>query len=68
VTSRADLAVSDDDIDVFIEAGCRLLGIPLRDEWRETIRLHLALSLDHARHVDAFDLPDEADPAPVFTA
>ncbi len=60
--------MSDDDIDAFIDAGCRLLGIPVREEWRETIRLHLALSLDHARHVGQFALPDEADPAPVFTA
>jgi hypothetical protein len=60
--------MSDDEIDAFIEAGCRLLGIPIRDEWRETIRLHLAISLDHARNVAEFELPDDADPAPVFTA
>jgi hypothetical protein len=58
--------MSDDD--AFVVSGCRLLGIPVRDEWHETIRLHLALSLDHARHVATFELPDEAEPAPVFTA
>jgi len=60
--------MSDDDIDAFIRAGCRLLDIPVRDEWREAIRLHLAISLDHARNVAEFELPDDADPAPVFTA
>lgn len=60
--------MTDDELDGFIETGCRLLGIPVRDEWRETIRLHLALSLDHARNIGAFALPDESDPAPVFTA
>jgi Protein of unknown function (DUF4089) len=60
--------MSDDHSGAFIEAGCRLLGISVRDEWRETIRLHLALSLDHARHVGEFELPDEAEPAPVFAA
>jgi len=60
--------MSDDDIDAFIEAGCRLLDIPVRDEWREAIRLHLAISLYHARNVAEFELPDDADPAPVFTA
>jgi len=58
----------NDDLDAFIAAGTRLFGIPLRPEWREAIRLHLAISLDHARAVAEFALPDEADPAPVFRA
>lgn len=60
--------MTDAELDAFIEAGCRLLGIPVLDEWRDDIRLHLAISLDHARNFGAFDLPDDADPAPVFTA
>jgi hypothetical protein len=60
--------MGDDDIDAFIDAGARLLGVPVRDEWRAAIRLHLVISLDHARNVAEFALPDEADPAPVFTA
>lgn len=58
----------DDDIDAFIVAGTRLLGLTVDPTWQETIRLHLTISLDHARNVAAFVLPDEADPAPVFTA
>ena len=57
-----------DDLDAFIDAGTRLLGIEIRPEWREAIRLHLAVSLAHARTVGEFPLADEADPAPVFTA
>lgn len=60
--------MGDEQIDAFIESGCRLLGVPVRDAWRAAIRLHLETSLDHARNVAEFDLPDEADPAPVFTA
>jgi len=60
--------MSDDDLDAFIEAAARLIGIPLRPEWREAIRLHLAISLDHAHRVSEFALPDEADPAHVFRA
>jgi len=59
--------MSDHDIDAFIDSGCRLLGVVVQDEWRAAIRLHLRLSLDHAHHVGEFELPDEADPAPVFT-
>ena len=57
-----------DDLDVLIAAGARLLGIPVRPEWREAIRQHLAVSLAHARTVAEFPLPDEAEPAPVFRA
>ena len=55
-----------DDLDAFINAGTRLIGIVIRPEWREAIRLHLAVSLAHAQAVAEFPLPDEADPAPVF--
>jgi hypothetical protein len=57
-----------DDLDAFITAGTRLLGLPIKPEWREAIRLHLAISLGHARTVAEFPLPDESDPAPVFSA
>ncbi len=57
-----------DDLDAFIYASTRLLGIAILPEWREAIRLHLTVSLGHARTVDEFPLPDEADPAPVFKA
>ena len=57
-----------DDLDAFIDAGARLLGIAVRPEWRAAIRLHLAVSLGHAHAVTEFPLPDEADQAPLFTA
>jgi hypothetical protein len=57
-----------DDLDAFIASGTRLLGLTIRPEWREAIRLHLAISLDHARRIDEFALPDENDPAFVFSA
>ena len=58
----------DDDIAAFIDTGTRLIGVPISPEWREAIALHLAISLEHARLVAAFPLPDETDPAPVFAA
>jgi hypothetical protein len=57
-----------DDLDVFIAAGTRLIGVTIRPEWRDAIRLHLAISLEHARTVAEFPLPDETDPAGVFLA
>jgi len=58
----------DDDLDALVDAGTRLAGLPIRPEWRAAIRLHLRISLDHARAVAELSLPDETDPAAVFTA
>jgi Protein of unknown function (DUF4089) len=55
------------DLYAYIDAGTALLGIPVRPEWRDAIRQHLAVSFDLAGAVVEFPLPDEADPAPVFT-
>ena len=57
-----------DDLDAFIDAGTRLLGIAIRPEWREAIRLNLAVSLAHARAVSEFPLADEVEQALVFAA
>lgn len=56
------------ELDALIDAGTAVLGIAVPLEWREQIRLHLAISLRHAAAVGAFPLPDETDPAPVFQA
>jgi Protein of unknown function (DUF4089) len=56
------------DLDAFIASGTSLLGLRIRPEWREAIRMHLSISLDHAHSVAEFPLPDETDPAAVFSA
>lgn len=58
--------MNDTELDAFILSGAALLGIPLDPQWRPAIRMHLAISLGHAATVLEFELPDEADPAPVF--
>ncbi len=58
----------DADLDAFIAAGTALLGIPVDPAWRDQIRADLAVTLRLAAMVDAFPLPDDADPAPVFRA
>jgi hypothetical protein len=56
------------ELDAYIAAGTALLGIPVRPEWHDAIRQHLGVSFEFARAVLDFSLPDEADPAPVFSA
>lgn len=57
----------NDNLDAFIAAGSRLLGLTIRPEWYDAIRLHLSVSLDLARAVGEFPLPDETDPAFLFS-
>ena len=56
------------ELDIFIGAATSLLGIEIDPSWLEPIRFHLEMSLRMARLVEAFVLPDEAEPAPVFAA
>jgi hypothetical protein len=60
--------MTDPELDAWIDAGTALLGIQIQPAWRAAIRLHLTITFGHARTVLAFDLPDTADPAPVFRA
>lgn len=67
-TGKGDGMTEAEALDALIEAGTALLGIDADPAWQEQIRLHLRISLDHARNVASFPLPDETDPAPVFHA
>ncbi|HEX3349783.1 MAG TPA: DUF4089 domain-containing protein [Acetobacteraceae bacterium] len=58
----------DHDLDSLIDAAAPALGIAIAPEWRDAIRTHLVISLRHAQAVTGFALPDDAEPAPVFTA
>jgi Protein of unknown function (DUF4089) len=55
-------------VEGWITSGAAMLGIPMRTEWRPAIRMHLEVTLCHARDVMSFPLPDEANPAPIFQA
>lgn len=54
-----------DDAD--LTAAAAVLGLPLDPAWHDAVRFHLDLSLRAARLVAEFPLPDDLDPAPVFT-
>jgi Protein of unknown function (DUF4089) len=57
-----------DELDAWLDGNAALLGIAVAPEWREAVRLHLRITRDLAQRVMEFQLPDEADPAPVFRA
>jgi len=58
----------DHDLDDYIDAVGRALGLPIEEAWRGSIRANLEVSLRMARLVDNHKLPDESEPASVFTA
>jgi hypothetical protein len=58
----------NDDLAAWLDANAALLGIQVAPEWRDSVRLHLLITRDHAQRVMSFELPDDAEPAPVFRA
>jgi len=57
-----------DPLDDFIQAAAKALDLPLEPAWQPAVKANLAVTLKHAALVAEFELPDEAEPAPVFRA
>jgi hypothetical protein len=57
-----------DPLDDFIDAAAKALNLPVEPEWKPAIKFNLDVTLKHAAFVEAFELPDDAEPAPVFRA
>jgi len=57
-----------DHLDVYIDAVSTALVLPVEQAWRPAVRANLEISLRLARLVDEFALPDETEPASVYTA
>jgi hypothetical protein len=55
-------------LDSFIDAAGQALKIEIDDAWKPAVRTNLQIVLQHAAKLDAFPLPDDAEPAPVFQA
>lgn len=56
----------DQALDAYIEASATLLGITIAPEWLPTVKVALAATQGATKFVEAFPLPDETEPAPVF--
>ena len=56
------------DLDDYIDAVSKALRLPVEDAWRPAVRANLEVSLRLAGLVDEFVLPDETEPASVYTA
>jgi hypothetical protein len=65
---KARKAPLSDPLDGFITAAARMLALPLEPQWLAAIKANFEVNLRAGTFVAAFVLPDEAEPAPVFTA
>jgi hypothetical protein len=61
-------AVAPDSLDAFIEAAAQTLDLPVDPAWQPAVKMNLQLILRQASLFTDFPLPDEAEPAPIFTA
>jgi hypothetical protein len=61
-------APTADPLDGFIDAAARMLALPVEPQWRAAIKANLEVNLRMANFVAEFALPDETEPAPIFTA
>ena len=57
-----------DPLDAYIDAAAAALAIPIKPEWKPEIRAHLTVTFRLAALVGEKELPDDAEPAPVFKA
>ena len=57
-----------DPLDDYINAVSNALALPVEDAWRPAVRANLEVSLRLARLVDEFPLPDETEPAGIYSA
>jgi hypothetical protein len=57
-----------DALDDFIEAAARALELPLEPGWKPSVKANLDVTLKQAALVTEFELPDDAEPAPIFKA
>jgi hypothetical protein len=57
-----------DPLDDFVDAAAHALALPVEPAWKGAVKANLAVTLALAASFADFPLPDDAEPAPVFTA
>jgi 1-carboxybiuret hydrolase subunit AtzG-like protein len=58
----------DSSTEALIDAGAQALALSIDPAWKPTIKANLEVTLRLAASMAEFELPDEAEPAPVFEA
>jgi Protein of unknown function (DUF4089) len=66
--SRSSARLRSEGLRVFVKASAQLLDLPIEAEWEGSVTANLDTILRLASAFADFPLPDEAEPAPIFTA
>jgi Protein of unknown function (DUF4089) len=65
---RRRKAARRDPLDDFVDAAAGALDLPVAPAWRGAVKANLAVTFALAELFADFPLPDDAEPAPVFSA
>jgi hypothetical protein len=57
-----------DPLDSFVDAAAHALDLKLEPAWKSAVKTNLEVTLALAALFADFPLPDEAEPAPIFSA
>ena len=68
MTKEVSVADKPNFLDAYIDAAAQALGIPVEPEWKSEIRANLDVTFKLAALVAEKELPDDAEPAPVYQA
>ena len=60
--------ITDADLKAVIETMARALELPVRDDNYPVVESHMRIAFKMADFVGSFELPEDAEPAPVYTA
>jgi hypothetical protein len=68
-TGRKSKATSNPNpLDRLIEAAAASLALPIEPAWKAAVRANLHVIFGQAALFSDFELPDDAEPAPIFKA
>jgi hypothetical protein len=60
--------ITSEPLEDYIDAVSKALALTVEEAWKPAVKANLQVSLQLARLVDEFALPDETEPASVFAA
>jgi Protein of unknown function (DUF4089) len=61
-------AAGRDPLDAFVDASAHALDLKLAPAWKGAVKANLAVTFALAALFTDFPLPDDAEPAPIFSA
>lgn len=58
--------MTDEQMQLYLDAAAAIVGVPIPPDHRDGVLGYFRLAADLAAGLEAFDLPPDEEPAPVF--